>query len=179
MFDLKKSYSLIVNCSAEEFSRAAVRRKVRGAEECVVSNTVPPKPAHLQSPQREGPALARSPTAKLQPQQEQSPNRGLGCVSPSQNCLGSPSPIRGGGNSFLNVSGAHISPTRLSPGSLLGSPSPGKRGLHSRSPSREGGHSPAKLSPRNRSPLSGLLRTPSPVQGEWGAIDPPRTLNHG
>ncbi|XP_033987378.1 FYVE, RhoGEF and PH domain-containing protein 4-like [Trematomus bernacchii] len=177
MFDLKKSYSLIVNCSAEECRRAAIRRKVKGAEECVVSNTVPPKPAHLQSPQREGPALARSPTAKLQPQQEQSSNRGVGCVSPTQNCLGSPSPIRGGGNSFLNVSGAHISPARLSPGSLggsplLGSPSPGKRGLHSRSPSREGGHSPAKLSPRNRRSLSGLLRTPSPVQGRMGSYRP-------
>ena len=39
MFDLKKSYSLIVNCSGEECRRAAVRRKVKGAEECVVSNT--------------------------------------------------------------------------------------------------------------------------------------------
>ncbi|KAK5876800.1 hypothetical protein CesoFtcFv8_026116 [Champsocephalus esox] len=207
MFDLKKSYSLIVNCSAEEFRRAAVRRKVRDTEECVVSNTVssgsepnskpglekvngrspakgsplkprvPPKPAHLQSPQREGPALARSSTAKLQPRQEQSPNRGVGCVSPAQNCLASPSPIRGGGNSFFNVSGAHISPARLSPGSLrgsplLGSPSPGKRGLHSCSPSREGGHSPAKLSPRNLSPRSGLLRTPSPVQGRMGSSRP-------
>ncbi|KAK5849169.1 hypothetical protein PBY51_008832 [Eleginops maclovinus] len=225
MFDLKKSYSLIVNCSAEEFRRAAVRRKVKGAEECVASDTVssgvcgsyscdrvsgsepnskpgaeevnerspangspfkpqvPPKPAHLQSPLSAGQALSHSPPAKLIPQQvngkdqDRSPNRGVWCVSPAQTCVGSPSPIRGAGNSLLNVSGAHISPARLSPGTLrssplLGSPSPGKRGLHSCSPAREGRHSPAKLSPRNRSPLSGLLRTPSPVQGRMGSYRP-------
>ncbi|XP_074481362.1 FYVE, RhoGEF and PH domain-containing protein 4-like isoform X2 [Sebastes fasciatus] len=149
---------------------------------------VPPKPAHLKSPLRAGQAQALSPTTgKSLPQpvngteQDQSPNRGHGvsvsCVSPAQNCLGSPSPIRGRGNSFLN--GAHISPARLTQGvsyitssPLLGSPSPGKRGIRSRSPSREGGHSPAKLSPRNLSPLGGLLQTPSPVQGRMGSYSP-------
>nr|XP_046234377.1 FYVE, RhoGEF and PH domain-containing protein 4-like isoform X2 [Scatophagus argus] len=153
---------------------------------------VPPKPAHLQSPLRAGQPQAHSPTTgKTLPQpangteQDQSPNRAysiaLSCVSPAQSCLGSPSPIRGGGgNSFLNgVSGANISPARpihgipnLSSSPVFGSPSPGKRGLQSCSPLREGGHSPAKLSPRNQSPLAGRLRTPSPVQGKMGSYSP-------
>ncbi len=152
---------------------------------------VPPKPAHLQSPLGAGQAQAHSPTTgKFLPQrvngteQDQSPNRdcrvSVSCVSPAQNCLGSPSPVRGGGNCFLNgVSGAHISPGRhtqgipnLTSSPVLGSPSPGKRGIQSCSPLREGGHSPAKLSPRNQSPLAGLLRTPSPVQRRIGSYSP-------
>ncbi|XP_033470733.1 FYVE, RhoGEF and PH domain-containing protein 4-like [Epinephelus lanceolatus] len=152
---------------------------------------VPPKPAHLQSPLRAGQAQAHSPTAgKLLPQQvnaterDQSPNRSyalsVSCVSPENNGLGSPSPIRRGGSSFFNgVCGAQISPARhtrgiprLTSSPLLGSPSPGKRGIRSCSPLREGGHSPAKLSPRNHSPRTGLLRTPSPVQGRMGSYSP-------
>ncbi|XP_070710316.1 FYVE, RhoGEF and PH domain-containing protein 4-like [Pempheris klunzingeri] len=152
---------------------------------------VPPKPAHLQSPPRAGQTQAHNPTAgKLLPQrsngteQDLSPNRGcevsVYCVCPAQSCLGSPSPVRGGGNGFLNgVSRAYISPARhaqgitnLTSSPVLGSPSPGKRGIQSCSPLREGGHSPAKLSPRNRSPLAGLLRTPSPVQGRMGSYSP-------
>lgn len=152
---------------------------------------VPPKPADLQSPLRAGQAQALSPsTGKLLPQQvsgteqDQSPNRSCGvsvsCISPAQSCLDSLSPIRGGGNSFLNVvSEVRISPARQSPGiphftssPLLGSPSPGKRSIQRHSPLREGGHSPAKLSPRNRSPLARLLRTPSPVQGRMGSYSP-------
>lgn len=153
---------------------------------------MPPKPAHLQSPLRAGKAQVHSPTAgKLLPQQvngteqDKSPNRGCGicvsCVSPAQNCLGSPSPVKGGGNSFLNVSGAHISPARhtwgiprLTSSPVLGSPSPGKRGIQTCSPLREGGYSPARSSPRNRSPLAGLLRTPSPVHGRMGSYSPAR-----
>ncbi|KAK1906948.1 FYVE RhoGEF and PH domain containing protein 4 [Dissostichus eleginoides] len=152
MFDLKKSYSLIVNCSAEEFSRAAVRRKVRGAEECVVSITVPPKPAHLQSPQREGPALARSPTAKLQPQQEQSPNRGLGCRSP---LLGSPSPGKRGLHSCSPSREGGHSPAKLSPRNR----SPLSRLLRTPSPVQErmGSYRPAK----NSKSWLGLHRIPS------------------
>lgn len=161
------------------------------ANHAVYLFAVPPKPAHLQSPLRAGQAQTHSPTTgKLLPQQvngteqDQSPNRGCGvsvsCVSPAQNCRGSPSPVRGRGNSFLNgVSGAHISPARhtqgipnLTSSPVLGSPSPGKRGIQSCSPLREGGHSPAKLSPRNQSPLAGLLRTPSPVQGRMGSYSP-------
>ncbi|XP_070785484.1 FYVE, RhoGEF and PH domain-containing protein 4-like [Enoplosus armatus] len=197
MFDLKKRNSLTLNCSreTEEFRRAAVRRKVKGAAvDCHASRTVPPKPAHLQSPLRAGQAQAHSPTTgKLQPQQvngteqDQSPNRGCGlsvpCVSPVHNCLGSPSPVRRRGNSFLNgVSGVHVSPARhtqgipnLTSSPDLGSPSPGKRGIQSCSPSREGWHSPAKLSPRNQSPLAGKLRTPSPVQGRMGSYSPAKT----
>ncbi|XP_051247967.1 FYVE, RhoGEF and PH domain-containing protein 4-like isoform X2 [Dicentrarchus labrax] len=152
---------------------------------------VPPKPAHLLSPLSTGQAQAHSPTTgKLIPQcvngteQDQSPNRGcvvsISCVSPAQKCLGSPSPVRGGGNSFLNgLFGAHISPARhtqgipnLTSSPVFGSPSPGKRGIQSCSSLREGGHSPAKLSPRNRSPLAGILRTPSPVQRRMGSYSP-------
>lgn len=146
---------------------------------------VPPKPAHLQSPLRVGQCQALSPTAgKLLPQQVNtknlSPNRAyVSCVSPTQKCPGSPSPIRGGGNSFLN--GAHVSPARhtlgiphLTTSPLLGSPSP-KRGIQSCSPLSEGGHSPAKLSLRNHSPLRGLLRTPSPVQCRIGSYSPAKS----
>ncbi|TDG96821.1 hypothetical protein EPR50_G00232890 [Perca flavescens] len=191
MFDLKRSNSLTLNSRETEFSRVAVRRKVSAAVECLASRTVPPKPADLQSPLRAGQARALSPsTGKLLPQQvsgtehDQSPNRSCGvsvsCVSPAQSCLGSPSPIREGGNSFLNVvSEVCISPARHTQGiphftssPLLGSPSPGKRGIQRHSPLREGGHSPAKLSPRNRSPLARLLRTPSPVPGRMGSYSP-------
>ncbi|KAM7366958.1 hypothetical protein PAMP_014889 [Pampus punctatissimus] len=182
MFDLKKRDSLKLNSSrdAEEFRRVAVRRKVKGAvgDGCA-AHTVPPKPAHLQSP--------LSPNAgKLLPQrfngtEDQTPNRSYGVpfsyISPAQDCQGSPSPVRGGGSSFLNgISGAHLSPARhaqgvssLASSPVLGSPSPGKRGILNCSPLREGGHSPAKLTPRNHS-LS--LRTPSPVQGRMGSYSP-------
>uniref|UniRef100_A0A671YKP8 FYVE, RhoGEF and PH domain containing 4b n=1 Tax=Sparus aurata TaxID=8175 RepID=A0A671YKP8_SPAAU len=150
--------------------------------------TVPPKPAHLQSPLRAGQPRAHSPTTgKVLPQRvngtdRDSPDRGIAlcvsCISPTQNCLSSPSPVRGGGNSFLNgVSG--LSPARhtqripnLTSSPVFGSPSPGKRGLQSCSLLKEGGHSPAKLSPRNHSPLAGKLRTPSPVQWRMGSYSP-------
>uniref|UniRef100_UPI0037E785B8 FYVE, RhoGEF and PH domain-containing protein 4-like n=1 Tax=Semicossyphus pulcher TaxID=241346 RepID=UPI0037E785B8 len=194
MFDLKKRNSLTLNSSreTEEFRRVAVRRKVKGAAvDCDASHTVPPKPAHLQTPLRLGQAQAHSPkTGKLLPQhvngleQDQSSKiscrDSVSCVSPTQICLGSPSPVRGGGNRFLNgVSGAQISPARrsqeisnLTSSPVLGSPSPGKRGILSCSPLREAGHSPAKLSPRNQSPLIGKLRTPSPVQGRMASYSP-------
>ncbi|XP_059182435.1 FYVE, RhoGEF and PH domain-containing protein 4-like isoform X2 [Centropristis striata] len=168
------------SCGRAEAEEDNVRSPAKGSS---FKPQVPPKPAHLQSPLRTGQAQAYSPTTgKLilqqvdSTEQDQSPSRGyrfsVSCVSPEQNCLGSPSPIRGGGNSFLNgVSRAHSSPDRYTQGvrhlaisPLLGSPSPGKRGIQSCSPLREGGHSPAKLSPRNHSPLAGLLRTPSPVR---------------
>ncbi|XP_056223521.1 FYVE, RhoGEF and PH domain-containing protein 4-like isoform X1 [Seriola aureovittata] len=151
---------------------------------------VPPKPAYLQSPVRPGQDQAYSPTTgKLPPrvsgtEEDRSPNRSCGfsvpCVNPAQNCLSPPSLDRGGGSFFLNgVPGAHISPTRLVQGiphlassPVLGSPSPGKRGIQNCSPFREGGHSPAKLSPRNLSPLTGKLRTPSPVLWRKGSYSP-------
>ncbi len=145
---------------------------------------VPPKPAHLQSPRRAEQAKAHSPTTgKLSPQrdngkeQDQSPKRGyrvsVSHVSPAENHPGSPSLVRGGGNSFLNgACGARASPARhqqgipnLTGSPVYGSPSPGKS-------AREGGHSSAKLSPRNQSPLAGKLRTPSPVQGRMGSYSP-------
>ncbi|XP_034529111.1 FYVE, RhoGEF and PH domain-containing protein 4-like [Notolabrus celidotus] len=151
-----------------------------------VKPQVPPKPAHLQSPLKPGQAQAHSPTTgKLLPQHvhgtDHSPKGcssiSVSCVSPSGVGLSSPSPVRGGGTRFLNgVSGGQISPAQhalgisnLTSSPVLGSPSPGKRGVQSRSSLRERGHSPAKLSPRNRSPLIRKLRTPSPVQGNMGS----------
>ena len=154
----------------------------------VCFSAVPPKPAHLQSPLRAGQPRAHSPTTgKVLPQRvngtdQDSPDRGIAlcvpCISPTQNCLSSPSPVRGGRNGFLNgVSG--LSPARhtqripnLTSSPVFGSPSPGKRGLQSCSLVKEGGHSPAKLSPRNHSPLAGKLRTPSPVQWRMGSYSP-------
>ncbi|XP_054480482.1 FYVE, RhoGEF and PH domain-containing protein 4-like isoform X2 [Anoplopoma fimbria] len=142
---------------------------------------VPPKPAQLQRNAGCDQAHSQQDNGT---EQDQSPKRGYGvsvsCVSPAHNCLGSPSPTRRGWTCLLNgVSAAHISPARHTQGiphitssPLLGSPSPGKRGIQSRSPLRVGGHSPARLSPRNHSPLSGLLRTPSPLQVRIGSYSP-------
>ncbi|XP_060931693.1 FYVE, RhoGEF and PH domain-containing protein 4-like [Limanda limanda] len=194
MFDLKKRNSLRLNCErdTEEFRRVAVRRRTRGAEgDGGASGTVPPKPAHLQSPVRAGQDQSSSPTpGKFPPQQvyntedERSLNRSYGlsvpCVSAAQNCLGSPSPVRGGGSPLLNgVSGTYISPARhpqgtpsLASSPVLGSPSPGKRIIQNCSLLRQGRNSPAKLSPRHLSPLAGKLRTPSPVQVRTGSYSP-------
>ncbi|KAM9845821.1 uncharacterized protein ACBR49_010816 [Aulostomus maculatus] len=171
----------------EDDKRSPVKRSPSKPE-------VPPKPAHLQASLRAGLDKTHGPTSgKLPPQQviapegQQSPVRACGVsvfyTSPEQSCQGSPSPIRGVGGSFLNgVSGAHLSPAnhpqgtpKLTSSPVLGSPSPGKRGFQNCSPFREGGHSPAKLSPRNRSPLAGKLRTPSPVQGRIGTYSPAKT----
>ncbi|XP_061523421.1 FYVE, RhoGEF and PH domain-containing protein 4-like isoform X1 [Phycodurus eques] len=128
---------------------------------------VPPKPAHLQTPMRtEPPSSSRLPPRYLNV--DKSPIQATCCHT-------SPGPNKAGPG-FLNE--VHVSPTRLSPfqkipklmsSPTLGSPSPGKRGIRSGSPSREGGHSPAKLSP-----LSRLLKTPSPVQGKMGSYTPAR-----
>ncbi|XP_008282700.1 FYVE, RhoGEF and PH domain-containing protein 4-like [Stegastes partitus] len=143
---------------------------------------VPPKPAHLQSP----PSVRQDPVGSTRaalPQQingtepDQSPNRGHGvpvpCFSPPQGCLGSLSPVRGGGSHLLN--GARQGIPNLASSPVLGSPSPGKRGIQNCSPLREGGHSPAKLSPRNHSPLMGKLRTPSPAQGKMSSSGPAKS----
>lgn len=56
---------------------------------------------------------------------------------------------------------------------VFGCTSPGKRSNLS-SPLKGGGHSPARLSPRSKSPLTGKLRTPSPVQRKVGSYSPVR-----
>lgn len=56
---------------------------------------------------------------------------------------------------------------------VFGCTSPGKRSNRS-SPLKEGGHSPARLSPKSKSPLTGKLRTPSPVQRKVGSYSPVR-----
>ncbi|KAG7215925.1 hypothetical protein INR49_031521 [Caranx melampygus] len=66
------------------------------------------------------------------------------------------------------------SPNRRTSSPVLGSPSPGKGSIQNCSPLREGGHSPAKLFPSIHSPLSGKLRTPSPVMGRKGSYSPAR-----
>lgn len=101
------------------------------------------------------------------------------CVGPVQNCLGSPSPVRGHGSSLLNgVSGAYSSPAThaqripdLASSPFWGSPSPGKSGFQDCSP-LEGEPCSRNLSPRNHSSLTGRLRTPSPVQGRTGSYTP-------
>lgn len=57
---------------------------------------------------------------------------------------------------------------------VFGCTNPGKRSNRS-SPLKEGGHGTARLSPRNKSPLTGKLRTPSPVQRKAGGYSPART----
>lgn len=137
-----------------------------------------PKPVHLQSPLK---AQARSPTTgRLNcTEYDHSPNRanGVSCDTPVQDSLGSPTSVRRGLNS--PGKGVTLSPVRHTRGvphlitsPVLGSPSPSKRG--SQSPLKDSGHSPAKLSPRNQSPLTGKLRTPSPVQGKVGRYSPGR-----
>lgn len=136
-----------------------------------------PKPVHLQSPLK---AQARSPTTgRLNgTEYDQSPNRanGVSCDSPVQDSLGSPASVRRGLNS--PGKGVTLSPvrhTRRAPhiitSPVFGSHCPSKRG--SQSPLKDSGHSP-KLSPRSQSPLTGKLRTPSPVQGKVGSYSPGR-----
>ncbi|XP_051911606.1 FYVE, RhoGEF and PH domain-containing protein 4-like isoform X1 [Hippocampus zosterae] len=131
---------------------------------------VPPKPAHLQTPMRSGlPSSSGLPPWHLN--EDNTPTQATCyhmCRSPNKL-----------GPGFLSE--PRLSPTSLSPSQkipklasspALLSPSSGKRGIHKCSPLREGGHSPAKLSPKNRSPLSGLLKTPSPIQGKMGSYTP-------
>ncbi|CAN9508308.1 unnamed protein product [Ophioblennius macclurei] len=135
---------------------------------------VPPKPAHLLSPQRaedqeRSPFIGRVLTHQAKGKKpDQTPSRRSGastsCVNLTEICLSAPTPLAP--VSCLS-NGVQISRSRRSQ-QRLESPSPGKRG----SPLRDGGHSPAKLSPRNHSPLMGKLRTPSPVQARVGSAAP-------
>ncbi|XP_077450301.1 FYVE, RhoGEF and PH domain-containing protein 4-like [Stigmatopora argus] len=134
---------------------------------------VPPKPAHLQSPMRTG-----SPSSSRLPQRPLTEDKTQITVTC---CYASPS-LDEPGPTFPNE--VCVNPNRLSPSQkipklasspTLGTPSPGKRGIHNCSPMKEGGHRPAKLSPSNRSSLSGLLKTPSPIQGKIGSYSPGST----
>uniref|UniRef100_A0A3P8T0L5 FYVE, RhoGEF and PH domain containing 4b n=2 Tax=Amphiprion percula TaxID=161767 RepID=A0A3P8T0L5_AMPPE len=185
------SYSCGRACGSELNSKLGSEEDNRKspAKKSPLKPQVPPKPAHLLSPLsvRQDQADTTGTAVHQQinvTEQDQSPSRAYGvpvsCFSPSQNCLGSLSPVREAGSHFFN--GSHISPARqaqgishLSSSPVLGSPSPGKRGIQNCSPLREGGHSPAKHSPRNHSPLMGKLRTPSPVQGKMGSYSPARS----
>ncbi|XP_058480031.1 FYVE, RhoGEF and PH domain-containing protein 4-like isoform X1 [Solea solea] len=158
-------------CGSEPWCAEDKNKTKSPAKRSPLKPQVPPKPAYSPT------------TGPHHVNVDQSPNRCYGlsvsCVSPAQNYLNSPSPVRGGGSSVLNgVFATHISPARQAQGfprlassPVLGSPSPGKRGIHRCSPFKEGGHSPARLSPRNLSPLAGKLRTPSPVQKKMGSYN--------
>lgn len=161
----------------------------RPSKRSPLKSLVAPQPAHLQRLQKtRKDQTCTSSLGTVTPQvngttKDQAPNRECGicitCVS-LQACQGSPSPVGGGGSSYLNpVSGERISPGRqipnLSSCLVSRSPSPAKRSIQGCSPLREKGHSPAKLSPRNHSPLMGKLRTPSPVQKKMGSYSPAKS----
>ncbi|XP_067346503.1 FYVE, RhoGEF and PH domain-containing protein 4-like isoform X1 [Channa argus] len=193
MFDLKKRNSLTLKCSrgTEEFRRVAVRRKAKGAVVvCHASHTGPTRHVCHQSSLRTEQDQDQGPTTGTflphqvnDAEEDQSPNRPykilVSCVSPEQNCLGTPIPNGGDGSSLLNgVSELPISPfihDQSIPNPVsspaLGSQSQGKRGLQSCSPLRQG-NSPVKLSPRITSFLIGIRRTPSPVQGRMCSYTP-------
>ncbi|XP_077565751.1 FYVE, RhoGEF and PH domain-containing protein 4-like [Stigmatopora nigra] len=134
---------------------------------------VPPKPAHLKSPITKG--SQSSSRLPQHPMTEEKTQITVTCcyTSPSQDKTGLTIP----NELCINPNG--LSPSqkipKLASSPTLGTPSPGKRGIHNCSPMKEGGHSPAKLSPRNPSSLSGLLKTPSPIQGKIGSYSPGST----
>ncbi|XP_008399499.1 FYVE, RhoGEF and PH domain-containing protein 4-like isoform X2 [Poecilia reticulata] len=178
MFDLKKRNSLTLTGTreAEEFRRVAVRRKDKGATGNDLDPATP-KPAHLQRFQKTGQDQACHPTLDTGNGSTNIDCRiCISCVSP-QICQGSPSPVRGGGGNFLNpVSAEHpmLAPN-LSSSLVSRFPSPAEISTQGLSPLRETGHGPAKLSPKNRSPLMGKLRTPSPVLKKMGSFSPAKS----
>lgn len=182
MFELKKRKSLPLTFSreSEEFRRVAVRRKMKGvtdgnvcisysrrhsferhrrsdpksglepedherspAKRSLPRPQVPPKPPHLQTPVRSGPQHIHG------PEEDRSPTRGLnGFNNPSLNCY-SPSPVKA---SFKN-----------------GQPHTGLARLAAASQSPD--VTTQKCS-NKRSPISGKLRTPSPVHGKMWTYTP-------
>ncbi|CAL1568685.1 unnamed protein product [Knipowitschia caucasica] len=196
MFELKKRRSLPLTCSkdAEEFRRVAVRRKLKAHTDCDLRFSysckdpfkfcgasqsslepeegqdrspakrslhkpqVPPKPLHLQTPERS--ELQNRPKDK-------SPN----CfIHPSLN-LYLPSPVK---PICKNASPPHSGAARTSqttycaPSPTMASQSSADVGAPNSSPRRE-----RKCSPK-RSPVSSLMRTPSPVFGKMWTYTPSR-----
>lgn len=105
-------------------------------------------------------------------------SNGASCSSSGQTGVCSSSPVRADVNAPLGE--VTLSPVKrprgvptLMTSPVFGGTSPGRRS-HRSSPSKEGGHSPARLSPGSRSPLTGKLRTPSPVQRKAGRYSPAR-----
>lgn len=140
-------------------------------------SAVPPRP--VRSPLTAGQASGIS-AEVVGTEQDQSLRRsnGVSCVSLGQTRICSSSPVRGDVNTPLDV--VTLSPVRRHCGvptfmtsPVFGCTSPGKRSNRS-SPLKEGGHSRTRLSPRNKSPLTGKLRTPSPVQRKAGNYSPVR-----
>lgn len=113
-------------------------------------------------------------------EQDQSLKRsnGVSRVTSGQTRICSSSPVRGDVNTPLDevtlspVKCHRVVPTLMT-SPVFGCTSPGKRSNRS-SPLKEGGHSPARLSPKSKSPLTGKLRTPSPVQRKVGSYSPVR-----
>lgn len=141
-------------------------------------SAVPPRP--VQSPLTAGQATGLLPQGVESTEQDQSPksSNGVSCVSSGQTPICSSSPVRGDVNTPLDE--VTLSPVKrhcgvltLMTSPIFGCTSPGKISSRS-SPLKEGGHSPARLSPRSQSPLTGKLRTPSPVQRKVGSYTPVR-----
>lgn len=139
----------------------------------------PPGPAR--SPLTAAQAAGLFPQRAEGTEQDRSLKRadGASCVASGHTRVCSSSPVRGDANAPLE--GVTLSPVKRHRGvpTLMTSPvfgctSPGK-GSNRSSPLKEGGLSPAGLSPRSQSPLTGKLRTPSPVQWKVGSYSPMRS----
>lgn len=141
-------------------------------------SAVPPGP--VRSPLAAGQATGILPQGVEGTEQDQSLKRsnGVSCVTSGQTRICSSSPVRGDVDTPLDevtlspVKCHRVVPTLMT-SPVFGCTSPGKRSNRS-SPLKEGGHSPARLSPKSKSPLTGKLRTPSPVQRKVGSYSPVR-----
>lgn len=139
---------------------------------------VPPRP--VRSPVTAGQATEISSEVECTEQSRSlKRSNGVSSVSSGQTRICSSSPVRGDVNTPLDE--VTLSPVKRHRGvstfmtsPVFGCTSPGKRSNRS-SPLKEGGHSRARLSPRNKSPLTGKLRTPSPVQRRVGSYSPARS----
>lgn len=142
-------------------------------------SAVPPRP--VRSPLTAGQATGILLQGVEGTEQDQSLKRsnGVSCVPSGQTRICSSSPVREDVNTPLDevtlspVKRHRVVPTLMT-SPVFGCTSPGKRSNCS-SPLKEGGHSPARLSPKRKSPLTGKLCTPSPVQRKVGSYSPVRT----
>lgn len=138
-------------------------------------SAVPPRPV-----QNSLTAAQASEVSPQEPDQGLRTSSGVSCASSGQTRVCSSSPVRGDVSSPLDE--VALSPVKRQRGvpTLVTSPvfgctSPGTKRSHRSSPLKKGGHSTARLSPRNKSPLTGKLRTPSPVQRKARGCSPART----
>lgn len=142
-------------------------------------SAVPPRPVQDSLTAAQATQVSPQGAEGAEPDQSLRTSDGVSCAGSGQTRVCSSSPVRGGVSGPLDE--VALSPVKRQRGvpTLVTSPafgctSPGKRSNRS-SPLKKGGHSAAKLSPRNKSPLTGKLRTPSPVQRKAGGCSPART----